>query len=186
MFLNIPITETRNIFNNIRNFNLLDSNTRQELLTWYETLTKQNYFTSKGNRIIQKDVVGTGVPSTGILSEIFMQYTETSHIAHLTKKHMIINYFCYVDDILIFDSAHTNIQSILTDFNSIQPNLHFTAETEQNNAVNYFDISIHKIEYNIQTAVYRKPTFTDTIIPYSSNHPIQHKYGAIYNILCTY
>jgi hypothetical protein len=49
------------------NFNLLDSNTRQELLTWYETIRKQNYFTDKGNKIIQKDVVGMGVPSTGIL-----------------------------------------------------------------------------------------------------------------------
>jgi len=83
------------------NFNLLDSNTRQELLTWYETITKQYYFTS--NKIIQKDIVGMGVPSTGILSKIFMQYTETFHTTHLTKKHMIINYFHYVNNILICD-----------------------------------------------------------------------------------
>jgi hypothetical protein len=134
------------------NFNHLDY-TRQELLTWYETITKQNYFTSKGNKIVQKDGVGVGVPSTGILSKIFMQYIETSHIAHLTKKHTIINYFHYVDDILIFDPAHTNIQTILIYFNSIHPNLHFTAETEQNNAINYFDISIHRIEHNKQTAL---------------------------------
>jgi len=43
MYSNIPITETKNIFNNIMNFNLLDSNTRQELLTWYETITKLFY-----------------------------------------------------------------------------------------------------------------------------------------------
>ena len=39
------------------------------------------------------------------------------------------------------------------------------------------------------TSIYRKPTFTDTIIPYSSNHPAQHKYAAIrflYNRLNTY
>ena len=102
------------------NFNLLDSKTRLELLAWHETITKQNYFTSKGNKVIQKDGAGKGVPSTGILSEIFMQYIETSHITHLTKKHMI-NYFHYVDDNLIFDSAHTDIQSILTYFNSIHP-----------------------------------------------------------------
>lgn len=84
----------------------------------------------------------------------------------------MINYFHYVDDILIFDSAHTDIHSILTYFNSIQANLHFTSETEQNNAINYLGISIHNIEHNVQTAIYKKPTFTDTIIPYSSNHPI--------------
>ena len=54
-------------------------------------------------------------------------------------------------------------KSILTYFNPIHPNLHFTAETEQNNAINYLDISIHKIEQNIQTAIYRKFTFTHTI-----------------------
>lgn len=37
--------------------------------------------------------------------------------------------------------------------------------------------------------VYRKPAFTGTVIPYSANHPIQHKYAAIiylYNRLRTY
>ena len=78
-----------------------------------------------------------GAPSSGILSEIFLQYIEALHIAHLTKKHMIMNNFHYVDDtLLIFDSNHTNIQAILTDFNSINPNLHFTTETEQNNTIN--------------------------------------------------
>jgi hypothetical protein len=34
-----------------------------------------------------------------------------------------------------------------------------------------------------------KPTFSDTIIPYNSNHPTQHKYATVqflYNILNTY
>jgi hypothetical protein len=62
---------------------------------------------------------------------------------------MIINYFRYVNDILLtFDSNQTNIQAILTDFNSIRPNLHFTTEAEQNNKINYLDISIKKcIQY---------------------------------------
>jgi hypothetical protein len=37
--------------------------------------------------------------------------------------------------------------------------------------------------------IHRKPTFTDTLIPYSSNHPTQHKYAAmrfLYNKLSTY
>jgi hypothetical protein len=41
----------------------------------------------------------------------------------------------------------------------------------------------------LKTAIYRKPTFTDTIIPYTSNHPSQHTYAAIqylYNRLHTY
>ena len=42
---------------------------------------------------------------------------------------------------------------------------------------------------NIKISVYRKPTFTDTLIPYTTNHPPQHKYSAIrflYNRLNSY
>ena len=70
MYSNIPIAETRNIPNSIMKSNLLDSQTRQELLTWYDTITKQNYFTNKGNIIIQKDGLAMGAPSSGILSEV--------------------------------------------------------------------------------------------------------------------
>jgi len=48
-----------------------------------------------------------------------------------------------VDDILlIVESNNTNIQAVLTDINYITPNLHFTAQSEQNNTINYLDISI--------------------------------------------
>jgi len=53
----------------------------------------------------------------------------------------------------------------------------------------YLDITIHKTPMSWKTSIYRKPTFTDTIIPYSSNHPAQHKYAAIrfmYNRLNTF
>ena len=74
---------------------------------------------------------------------------------------------------------HTNIQAILDDFNAIHPKLWFTAEVERDNTLNYLDISIHRTPTNLKTSIYRKCTFTDTIIPYTSNHPTQHKYMAV-------
>jgi hypothetical protein len=65
----------------------------------------------------------------------------------------------------------------------------FTVETEANNRINYLDTTIHKTPTNWVTSIHRKPTFTDTIIPYSSNHPTQHKYAAVtflYNRFNTY
>ena len=111
-------------------------------------------------------------------------------MAQLSTKHKIINYFRYVEDILIiFDPNHSIIQAILADFNTLHPKLQFTAETEKDNAINYLDVNIHRTPSGWKTAVYRKPTFTDTIIPYTSNHPPQHKYAAIrflYNGLHTH
>jgi hypothetical protein len=71
----------------------------------------------------------------------------------------------------------------------LYPNLQFTAETEENNIINYLDMTIHRTPSSWKTVIYRKPIYTDTIIPYTSNHPSQHKYAAVkflYNRLHTY
>jgi hypothetical protein len=94
-----------------------------------------------------------------------------------------------VDDILIiYDANHTDF-NILHNFNTIHPQLKFTAEQETNNQLNYLDITIHRTPTNWDFAIYRKPTFTDNIIPYGSNHPNQHKYATVrflYDRLNTY
>ena len=73
MYLKNPVIETRHILNNIIKFNQLDSHTNKELLTWYNTITKQNYFTNQNKTVIQNYRLAKGAPSSGILSEIFLQ-----------------------------------------------------------------------------------------------------------------
>jgi hypothetical protein len=45
--------------------------------------------------------------------------------------------------------------------------------------INYLDITIHRTPCGLKTAIYRKPSFTDTIIPHNSNHPPTHKFAAV-------
>jgi hypothetical protein len=167
--------------------NIVNPQKQQELLHWYDVITKQNYFTNN-DIIIQHDGLAMGAPSSGLITEIFLQHMEHLHLAHLT--HRIINYWRYVDEILLaFDPNHTNVQAIVHNFNAIHPNLQFTIERERDNTLNYLDISIHRTPTGMKISIYRKPTFTDTIIPYTSNHPTQHKYATVkflYNRLNTY
>jgi hypothetical protein len=190
LYTNIPVAETQTILADILKQTLTDTQTQRELPGWYDKITKQNYFTFNGNTMIQKEGLAMGAPSSGLIAEIFLQHIENIHMARLSMKRKIINYFRYVDDILIiFDPTHSSIQAILDDFNTLHRNLQFTAELEENNTINYLDITIQKTPTNWKTAIYRKPTFTDTIIPYTSNHPTQHKYAAVkflYNRLNTY
>jgi hypothetical protein len=96
-------------------------------------------------------------------------------------KHHIINYCQYADDIfLIFYSSHASIHNTQKNFNALHPKIQFTAEIETNHALNYLNITIHKTLTNFKIAICRKPTFTDTIIPYTSNHPAHHKYAAVH------
>jgi hypothetical protein len=95
-----------------------------------------------------------------------------------------------VDGILvIFDTNHTDIQTILSHFKAIQSRLKFIAEIETNNTINYLDVTIHRTPTDWSMSIYRKPMFTYTIMLYTSNHPNQHKFAAVrflHNRLNTY
>ena len=78
--------------------------------------------------MIQKDGLAMGVQTSSLIAEFFLQNLENIHPAHLSEKHKIAGYFRYVYDILlIYDSSHTNIPDISNEFNTIYPNLEFTA-----------------------------------------------------------
>jgi hypothetical protein len=188
LYSNIPVIETKTILTNMLTHECIETQTWNEILSWYDVITKQNYFTHN-KIIIQRDSLAMGAPSSGIIAEIFLQHLEHKHLTHLTHKHHIINYSRYVDDIFIFNSDHSDIHSILSDFNALHPKIQFKAEVETNQALNILDITIHKTPTGLKVAIYRKPTFTDTVIPYTSHHPAHHKYAAVrflYNRLNSY
>jgi len=174
MYSNIPTEETKHILHSSLTRNEIDRHTITELMSWYEIVTQQNYFKNNDQIIIQKDGLAMGAPSSSIISEIFLQNIEQKHLPSIAKKHNLTNYFRYVDDILIvYDAQQTDIASLLADFNSLHPKLQFTKETEQNNQINYLDITIHRQKTKVKISIYRKPTYTYTIIPFTSNHPTQ-------------
>jgi len=186
----ISVKETKMIFVNILTQNLIAPQKQQELLRWFDIIANQNYFTQGNQIVLQHDGVGMGAPSSGLIAEIFLQHIEHSYITKLTEKHRIINYCRYVDDILkIFHPNHADIQEIINDFNSLHPKLRFTAETEDDFTLNYLDLPIRRKPTGLRTAIFRKPKFTDTIIPFAFNHSIQHKYATVrylYNRLDSY
>ena len=86
----------------------------------------------------------------------------------------------YVDDILIiYDRTTTEIDNVLESFNKLMPTMKFTMEKEKNNRINFLDITIVKEHNKLTFDIYRKPTTTDSIIPYDSCHPIEHKLAAV-------
>ena len=180
LYSNTPVKETKAIFSSILTRDLITPQTQQELLRWLDLITGQNYFAHKKQIVVHHDGLAMGAPSSGLIAEMFLKHIEHSHLTHLTQKHKIINYCRYVDDILIiFDPNHSNILEIINDFNSLHPKLQFTAETEKDYTLNYLYLSISRTPTGLNAAIFRKPTFTDTIKPFTSNHPTQHKYATV-------
>jgi len=42
-----------------------------------------------------------------------------------------------------------------------------------------YNYMFHRTPTDWKMSKYRKPMFTDTVVPYTSNHPTQHKFAAI-------
>jgi hypothetical protein len=56
--------------------------------------------------------------------------------------------------------------------------LEFKVIKEENNKINYFDLSTHKHNNHLYLGIYRKLTQTDTTIHVTCNHPLEHKLAA--------
>jgi hypothetical protein len=121
-----------------------------------------------------------GATTSSIFSELYLQFPENSTIYNFLLNYDIKGYFRYVDDILIvYDEEKTNMDTLLECFNNISPKLKFTIEKEIENKINFLDITINREPNKMSIYIYRKPTYTDVIIPNDSCHPREHKMAAI-------
>jgi hypothetical protein len=113
------------------------------------------------------------------MAEIYLQLLEATFIKHWLESKQIIYYKRYVDDILIiYHHSKTNETTLSNQINNIDNHLEFKTTTEDNNTINYLDISIHRNNTNVDICIYRKPTETGTIIHSTSNHPFEQKMAA--------
>jgi hypothetical protein len=53
------------------------------------------------SRFQQRDDPAVGPPPSVILSEIFLQYVEENYTAQMARNYQLLDYFRYVDDIVI-------------------------------------------------------------------------------------
>jgi hypothetical protein len=96
-----------------------------------------------------------GASSFPILAEMYLQFTECNNIHDVLMKHKIAGYFRYADDVLlIYNEELTHVNLTLQEFNNIHPELQFTKEEEQNNKINFLDVTIQRTENNLLYSTY--------------------------------
>jgi hypothetical protein len=49
---------------------------------------------------------------------------------------------------------------------------------EKDTTINFLDLLIYRTNVGIEIEIYRKPTTTETVIHFTSNHPYEHKIAA--------
>ena len=121
-----------------------------------------------------------GSPLSPLLAELFMNNLEeklfNSNNFLLNK---VLYWYRYVDDVLV---AWTGTERQLHLFhkliNQLHPKIKFTVELEENGSLNFLDINISKDNNKHKFKMFRKPTYTDSLIPFNSNHPWSYKLAA--------
>jgi hypothetical protein len=95
-----------------------------------------------------------GSPLSNVIAEIFLQHYEGLFIKHWIDNNIIIYYTRYVDDILVvFDTRRTTENIILEYMNSINKHLEFKMTVEDNNRIDYLDLTIIRKTNQLETCL---------------------------------
>lgn len=81
----------------------------------------------------------------------------------------------YVDDLLFIMDAE-EVENLLSIFNKYDPNIQFTYEFEDNGKLPFLDLEIIKQpDGTIKTSWYQKPSSSNTMLNFKSQHSLQQK-----------
>lgn len=139
-----------------------------------------NYFKFDGKFYSQR----TGLAIGGCASTILADFVLTDIIQEAKRK---LNFepkllVKYVDDILMIIPKE-QFEKTYNTFNSINNNIQFTHEIEQDNRIPYLDVMLIRNNHKIQTQFYQKPTNLGRLLNFLSSHPKHQKLNTAQNLV---
>ncbi|XP_039192952.1 LIM/homeobox protein Lhx4 [Crotalus tigris] len=134
-------------------------------------LCLKTYFTFQGTMYEQIKGTPMGSPISSVIAEAVLQQLEHVAMTQYCPKF----WACYVDDTFVIIKRSQKADFVDT-LNSVCVDLQFTEEEEYQGRLAFLDVLVQRQpDGTLTTRVYRKPTHTDRILHYNSNHPVAHK-----------
>lgn len=126
-----------------------------------------------------------GSPLSPLLAEIYMNNFEKIIFKSNSNLVNCIQFWArYVDDIFcIWTGTDRNLDQFLNYINSIHEKIQFTIEKENNNSINFLDLTITKNSGKLNFSIYRKPTTTDTLIHAESKQSVSIKLSPFHSLI---
>lgn len=180
MFPSIPPTECLTIISDLLDRKQIDIITQTDIISMFKLCLEQNYFQYNNTFYRQNSGLPMGSPLSPLLADIFMDHLESKILSSNLSNNHILFWFRYVDDIIVgFNGTNRQIDLFLKSINSMHPNIKFTVEIEnENHILNYLDLSIKHLNDKFDFNIYRKDSFSDSVISFDSFSPNSHKYSA--------
>ena len=134
-------------------------------------------FLFNGQLFKQIDGVAMGSPLGPTLANLYMACNEGNWLSSSLDKPLF--YVRYVDDTFLIVPENFNHNRFLKHMNSQSNNIKLTCEHEINSSIYFLDIKITKVNDEISTEVYRKPTHNDLLLNFHSLCPKSWKSGLL-------
>ncbi|KAK5647062.1 hypothetical protein RI129_005526 [Pyrocoelia pectoralis] len=138
------------------------------------------FLSSSLELVYKQNFLNLTINLSPLLAELFLTSLENNKIFN---NQWLTNHFAYykryVDDIfVIFKGSDNDIDHCFQHMNTLHPHIKFTLEKENNRVLNFLDLQITRNTNRLDINIFRKPTTTDHVIPFSSHHPLSHKLAA--------
>ncbi|XP_043945323.1 myomesin-3-like [Protopterus annectens] len=149
------------------------------IMTLVELVLQNNYICYGGEYFKQTTGVSMGANFAPTYADIIMAVWEKKFVHNSGFEKYWIHYSRFLDDICIFwVGPPETIQEFITYIRGTTSFLNFTYETSEE-SVHYLDVTIRKETVGFTSTVYRKPTFSNSYLHFSSSHPEFQKRGII-------
>ena len=188
LFTSIPLDETikisvEELFKDKNEISKLNKTEFESLL---KLATKNALFIFNEVYFHQIDGVAMGSPLGPCLANVFMNFHEQIWLEECPEEIKPKFYRRYVDDIFVLCESQEQLERFKEYLNSKHANINFTSEVEENGKLPFLDMLIDRNNGQIQTSVYRKPTFTGVYTHFYSFLPSIYKFGLLSTILFRY
>ena len=184
LFTNVPLDETINIIlDQLYTNHSQPSIPKSKMKKLFEYATKESVFRFNNKYYKQRDGTAMGSPLGPVIANAFLCHHERVWLDNCPLSFLPRLYKRYVDDIFVLFSAESDLILFKIYLNKKHPNIHFTHEVENNNALPFLDVNVTRIESKFSTGIYRKSTFSGVMSNFISYLPSKYKHGLIGTLL---
>jgi hypothetical protein len=188
LYANVPILETIDALKQILLEICHDNEDRQNIANIVKHNLEQNFCQFNNEIYKLEDGIPMGSPSSKFLADIILNKIENKHILNTKNPYCkyITKWLRYVDDtLIIWNGSLQQIREFHNYLNNLHPTIKFTLEIENNQRINFLDLTIIKDTNNnkLNYEIYRKPTNSGTIIPYQSQHDYKQKLSSFHALI---